>query len=106
MIYTSKGPCEEGANMLTNIANIHEQEQEYALAEEDLEKALRILTDSSGICTLLVAFNLNTLGLVQSKQRKYIMASESFLESWKIRSLQCCWYLRETLQFQGSTAFL
>jgi tetratricopeptide (TPR) repeat protein len=85
MIYTSKGPCEEGANMLTNIANIHEQEQEYALAEEDLKEALRILTDSSGRCTLLVAFNLNTLGLVQSKQRKYIMASESFLESWKIR---------------------
>jgi len=38
MIYTSKGPCEEGASILTNITNTHEQEQEYALAEEDAPK--------------------------------------------------------------------
>eukprot|EP00979_Chaetoceros_neogracilis_P010787 scaffold2599_cov210-Chaetoceros_neogracile.AAC.2 len=29
--------------MLTNITNTHEQEQDYALAEEDLEESLRIL---------------------------------------------------------------
>jgi tetratricopeptide (TPR) repeat protein len=86
MIHISKGPCEQAANILTNIASINEQEQEYDLAEKHLEEAVKILSVSSERCTLRASFNLNTLGLVQSKQGKYEMALESFLESLKIRT--------------------
>jgi tetratricopeptide (TPR) repeat protein len=86
LICIAKGSCEEGANILTNIALINEENQEYVMAERGLKEAVRILTASSRKCTLRVAFNLNTLGMVQSKQNKHKMALESFLELLKIRT--------------------
>jgi len=79
------GPSsEQRADVLVNIALLHEKEQEYNLAEKRLGEAIVIKRELRG-GTFALSLLLNTLGTIQSARERYGLALESFLESIQIR---------------------
>ena len=79
------GPSsDQRADVLISIAQLHEKEKEYGLAENKLEEAIKIRAKLHGK-SYAVSSLLNTLGTIQSERKKYGPALGSFLESIEIR---------------------
>ena len=79
------GPSsEQRADVLVNIALLHEKEEEYNLAENRLEEAIAIKRELHGR-TFALSLLLNTLGTIHSTRERYGLALDTFLESIQIR---------------------